>query len=699
MRLLCFARKDTRKARNDNGGVIPYSVMLLLLLLLMGTAAAGDAPFVGPANWGGTGLMETPTARVMKEGEFRVGVSQIDPYRYYYGAMSPLKGLEIGGRITEVLDVPALSANYGNFKDKAIDLKYQIIPEMKYLPAVAIGIMDPHGTRKYPSQYVVLSKQIYPFDFSLGFGNGRFGRKPLASQGEGIKIEMFQEPRNWLSDSQFFGGIQFAPTDYLSFMVEYSPIRYNEQTGDPAQKKYFTEAVPSAFNYGLRWKPFKWLEADLSYQRGQQVGVNLSMNFELGQPLVPIYDHPYKERLEARQSPLAVRLTRALYESGFADIAVIVDGNDLWIEAANAKYYYNARAIGVMLRILRDIVPRHVEKICLVITDNGIPALLFKTHRQDIDELSEGSITGNEFLYLSEFRTDVTDIPAGVKNHAQYVDYGIRPAFRMFLNDPSGPFKYRLGLDASASINLWKGSTFMVGAEGYPINTVSTSNKPLDRPVRSDYVYYTQETALLGSLMIDQMYKWPQEIYGRVAGGLLEVEYAGLDGEMAKPLWGGRIMVGVSGSFVKKREIGEVFAFKKNDWQDYYATVFLNTRLNIPEAEAWIDLKTGQFLAGDRGTRVTVSKSFNGVILSAWYSFTDTSVFNDNFNRGYNDKGIAITIPMSIFLGRDSKVAYSFGISPWMRDVAQDIGHAYDLFDFIGRNQKVYWDKDKRMVK
>ena len=158
-------------------------------MVICNLAYAGDEPFANPTNWGGTGLMETPTARVLKEGRYRIGISQVDPYRYYYGAISPLNGLEIDGRVTEILDVPAPGfPDYGNYKDKAIDLKYQFISEGKYRPAVALGIMDPQGTRLYPSQYIVMSKQIYPFDFSIGFGNGRFGKKPLPSSGDGFLI-------------------------------------------------------------------------------------------------------------------------------------------------------------------------------------------------------------------------------------------------------------------------------------------------------------------------------------------------------------------------------------------------------------------------------------------------------------------------------------------------------------------------------
>jgi hypothetical protein len=149
---------------------------------------------------------------------------------------------------------------------------------------------------------------------------------------------------------------------------------------------------------------------------------------------------------------------------------------------------------------------------------------------------------------------------------------------------------------------------------------------------------------------------------------------------------------------VKKREPDEPFKLKENDWKDHYTTAFLNTRLNIPELELAIDLKTGQFLAGDRGTRITVSKFFNGVILSAWYSFTDTSIFNDPYNRDYHDKGVMVSIPIRLFRGKDSKTSYNMSISPWTRDVAQDIDHYQSVFDFIGRDTKIYLEKDRKMM-
>jgi hypothetical protein len=86
-------------------------------------------------------------------------------------------------------------------------------------------------------------------------------------------------------------------------------------------------------------------------------------------------------------------------------------------------------------------------------------------------------------------------------------------------------------------------------------------------------------------------------------------------------------------------------------------------------------------------------------VLSGWYGFTDTSVFSDSFNKGYRDKGIAVSIPLRLFLGRDSRTLYHYALSPWTRDVAQDISHRTSLFDFIGRNTGRFIDKDSHMLR
>lgn len=691
----------------------PHSFIPFLFLFLFGSlfwahglcvpALAGDEPFVYPSNGGFTGIMEIPTARVMKENSYRIGASQIDPYRYYYMSFSPFRGIEINGKVTETLGVKVSSADpnwsgYGNTKDKSFDVKFQFMKESKWGPAMALSIMDPHGTRLYPSQSLVASKQLYPFDFTVGFGNGRFGKTSLPSSGEGFKIEMFSDPKGWLRDSQLFWGIQLALSEKYALMLEYNPIKYTRQTSDPARSKYFTNSPPSPFNVGFRWKPFKWTEVDVSYQRGNQIGVNLSMAFDIGQSLRPIYDPPYKEKKEDSTNPLTQRLTEALHQSGFSSIGVVMDNNDLWIQVKNDRYYYNTKAIGVIARLVAEIIPPYFQTIHIVLTENEIPLLEFTTTRYDIAEWYAERLTPGEFFFLSKIDTVIRETPEMPLTHKSRFGYAIKPSFQTFLNDPSGFFKYRLGGEGYLSYYPWKGMSFIAGLEGYALNNISTVNEPLADAIRTDIPLYKKNNLALSSLMFSQIHKMGYETYGRFSGGFLEVEYAGIDGEIARPIGNGRLIVGVSGSIVKKREPDTAFGLKDGLNGKTYHTWFLNTRLNVPEIDLAIDVKAGRFLGGDKGAKLTVSKFINGVVLYGWYSATDTSGMRDRLNRGYHDKGIGIIIPLRIFNGSDSRTAYNYSISPWTRDVAQDVDHHDTIFDFLGRTLKILLDRDKNML-
>jgi hypothetical protein len=661
--------------------------------------STSDEPFTGPGNRGLTGLMEIPTARVMREESYRIGITRVFPYWYYYIGVTPLPGLEIFGRFTRIEGLKSpLGKGYGNVKDRSFELKYQFIPEGKYNPALAIGIMDPYGTRLYPSQYIVASKQIYPFDFTLGLGNGRFGKRPLTSRGEGLQIEMVSDPKSWLRDSQFFWGIQFAPSEKYAFMVEYSPILYQKQTTDPAQHKYFKEPVPSKYNFGFRWRPLKWTELDLSYQRGDTVGAQLSLNFDIGKPMLPIIDLPYRERLEDRLLPFNKRIGNALLHSGFSDIGITVLGDEIWIDLENNKYFYSTKALGVIMETIMPFIPESINRVNITLKKIGIPIFTFKTLREDLTDLHTKKLSLNEFWQLSKIDTGITNLPPDqVYLGRSSLTYGVKPSFETSFEKAEKFFQYRIGIEGWAEYRLWNGASLAAGIATYPLNSI-TGMEPLSRPVRSDILNYVDKTASLDRLMFNQIHKLTPDIYGRIGVGLLEIEYGGVDAEVASPFFDGRLLIGLSGSVVKKREPGNPFKFKKDDWKDFYTTAFLNARLNIPEYEVSIDTKTGRFLAGDVGTRVTVSKFIKGVIISAWYSFTNTSIFHDDKNRGYHDKGILISIPLRLFTGKDSMTSYLYAISPWTRDVGQDIIHYREIFDFMGRETKIYLDKDKGMM-
>jgi hypothetical protein len=666
--------------------------VLFLAARFPAVARAGDEPFTGPNNFGVTGLYETPTARVMTEDRYRLGATQVRPYRHFFGTVGIFERIEVNARVNQVLGIPSEKTG-GDFTDKAIDAKFQLVKEGKYLPALAITISDPHGTRVYASQSVVASKQVYPFDFSLGFGNGRLGTTQLPPQGEGFKVELFTDPAKWAREALPFGGVQFAAAKWLTLLAEYSSVRYEMQTSDPAQKKYFPSPVPSRFNVGLRLNPLRWLEVAASWQRGNEFGVSASTTFHIGRPLVPIYDPPYVETPEAARDPLADRIGRALSEVGFSNIGVATDGFFLRIDAENDRYFFTPRAAEVLLETIAPIVPDTLEYVRVTLRENGIAVAAFAASSPARARQAEGGPPSRtrppEAL---EFLRGDFDAPVGSVTHRRWFDYGIKPSFEVFVNDPSGYVTYRLGIAGWLAAFPWNGGTTLLQLEGYPLNNISPPTVTLSIPVRSDVADYKKEQITLGRLLFDQIVAARAPAYFRASAGYLETMFAGVLAEAAVPLRAGRFLAGATGSAVRKRDPDNPFQLQ--DDKTYY-TALAQGRINVPEINVSLDIQAGRFLAGDRGARLALSKFVKGVTLSAWYSFTDTTVFSDPYNRGYHDKGISVDIPINLFLGHDSRTSYRFSLTPWTRDVAQAPDVYKPLFDLIGRNAHILLDKDK----
>jgi hypothetical protein len=82
------------------------SILLLFFLLsLSSPALSRDRPFDRAANWGGTGLLEIPSARILDDGVIRAGIAQALPFRWYTLGMGIYPGVEFSGRLTQVTNI------------------------------------------------------------------------------------------------------------------------------------------------------------------------------------------------------------------------------------------------------------------------------------------------------------------------------------------------------------------------------------------------------------------------------------------------------------------------------------------------------------------------------------------------------------------------------------------------------------------
>ena len=83
---------------------------------------------------GGIGLIQTPTARFSKDGEFGFGISSESPYNRLYAKMQFFPWLEAVLRYTEGTFEPYNPGSLQTWKDKGLDLKFRLMEEDEVLP-------------------------------------------------------------------------------------------------------------------------------------------------------------------------------------------------------------------------------------------------------------------------------------------------------------------------------------------------------------------------------------------------------------------------------------------------------------------------------------------------------------------------------------------------------------------------------------
>jgi hypothetical protein len=637
----------------------------LLTIAYCPRAFSRDDPFDNEANWGGTGLMEIPTARVLQDGTIRFGVGQALPFRWYTGGMGIFPGLELSGRVTEITNIPSeLGPAYGANKDKAVDLKYQVLPESRWLPAIALGLNDFYGTQLFEAQYIAVNRQIFPFDFTLGYGTKRL---------EGL-----------------FGGIELSLHPKLSVMAEYNPIKYEE---DKPSARGVPEGANSPVDVGLRFKPYPGIHLDLSYQRGEEIGMMLYFQGDIGKPILPqrpnppplvdVDRRPFKKR---DLKEMVSEIHEAIHKAGFAEVSVYTDGESLTGEFENTLYLSDEKAAGRVLRILLLHSPSDTKKLQAVIKRRHIPILKISVAPDHLEKYLAEEIPEDVFRKLVSVQI------AGEAEQKERIEYtqsdnpkllygwGIKPELTSYLNDPSGFFKARVGAQPWATLDLWKDAQLHAKLEVPFYSDIRSSNIPLPNAVRSDSWRYLGDDTLFDTLLIDQIVRLSDRTFGRLSLGYLEFMYAGVGGEVLRFFGDGNLALGFQADWARKREPGSGFGLLDFDVYDILANAYYHfTPLGITFLAQY-----GRFLAGDVGWLFTVSRQYDtGVTIGGWYSFTDTRDLAE-YNKGYNEKGVFITLPFRIFLTKDSPQKYTYAVAPWSRDVAARIYNWQTLYGLAG---------------
>jgi hypothetical protein len=374
----------------------------------------------------------------------------------------------------------------------------------------------------------------------------------------------------------------------------------------------------------------------------------------------------------------AERAIRAAMRAQFIAVdALTIGDGELTVYYSNLHYFAERDALDRLTRILTANAPPDIEKFRLIAIRNGIPQREFDVLRSQV-ERNEGQDAGILDEALSATSAPMTNPALAATGYPRF-SWGIYPQFRQELFDPSQPVGVQFLVGADASLELLPGFSLngAVDASLYDdFNTSRTSNSQLPH-VRSDFLnYLTQGRNGIGMLDTEYRFRITPEVFAVARAGLLENMFAGAGGEVLWRPEGQRWALGADMYEVWQRNFDRLFGLRPyhvftGHVSLYYASPWHN--LNF-------ELRAGQYLAGDRGITLEVTRRFStGVEIGAF--MTRTNVSAQKFGEGSFDKGIIIRIPLQWMLPMETQSQFALDLRPVQRDGGQTLAGDAPLYE------------------
>ena len=603
-----------------------------------------------------------------------------------------------------------------SFFDRSLDLRFHVLREGQYLPAVTIGLMDVIGPGVQSGEYIAATKS---FGRSLtvtgGLGWGRlasfgaigapFGPRP-APTGDG-RLTLDQV---FTGDVAPFAGIEWRVNDRWTVKAEYSSDAYTEESG---LRGTFDRASP--FNFGVEYQQSPMLRFGAYSLYGSEIGLAAQIILDPGQrpgggiggagptPVKPrvsyaadpeAWSPEWVAQTEA-QAILTENLSKFLERSGIKVEALGYTAGTAQVRVRNVSLDAEAQAVGRVARALTHLMPASVEVFEIVLMADGVAASKVVVRRSDIEALE---FTGDNAALLRD-RVQITDAGVPPQNLAWnpqiYPDFvwSIAPYARLRFLDPGLPVSGDVGLrlaaryEAAPGLVLQGAITKIAFSNGGPASAGPTGGL---QPVRSDEELYRQNgDPALETLTASWHGRVGTDLYGRVTAGYLEQMFGGVSTEVLWMPAGQRWALGAEANYVAQRDTNGGLGFSEYDYRA--VTGHVSGYVNLGAGyQAQLDL--GQYLAGDLGGRLTLTRRFeNGWKLGTYMTVTDAT------GTDGIDRGISIEMPMSWLTGQPNRATRPITLQPFVGDAGARLaveGRLHDLMiDYTSTGLDEQWGR------
>ena len=385
----------------------------------------------------------------------------------------------------------------------------------------------------------------------------------------------------------------------------------------------------------------------------------------------------------AKRTPgQAERAIRAAAKAQHIQIAALRIGEDeALVYYTNTHYAAEADAVERLTRILTREAPPEIEKFRLIAVRGSTPLQVFSMMRRAVERASvqtdDHIFDGTGRLTPPPLNNPV--LAAALRDDLPRFSWFVSPQFRQALFDPVEPFAVQFLVSASALLEVAPGVSLVGAVEASlydQFNTGRISDSFLPH-VRSDFIkYHTEGKIGIGQLRGDYRFRLTPEVFGAVRAGYLESMFAGVGGEVLWRPEGQRWALGVDAYQVEQREFNRLFGLR--DYRQFtgHVTVYYDS----PWYGLNFQARAGQYLAGDRGLTLQVTRRFaTGVEVGAF--LTRTNVSAAQFGEGSFDKGIVIRIPLGWIVPLETQRSIAMDMRPVQRDGGQALAGDATLYE------------------
>jgi len=638
-------------------------------------------PQSNATDYGTTGLIETPTARMQKDAVLTTTIMTDEYISSYMVTYQAFEWLEATYRYTGFKALP--NQNW----DRNFEIKANLLNESHYLPAISVGIRDALGTGVFSSEYVVASKQWDNFDFTTGFGWGLLADKSIIDNPLSLVSERFDSRQasfgnggTFSLDSFFsgkkiglFGGIKYTFDNIpLALSVEYDP-----NTRLSGSKGYDDRPTNNQINVGMTYEFAKDAFLSLNYKHNDSFGLAITGRIDTNAKPTKYNTPQFISSLDMADSDLPPEINPSswydllLFDIERADVFLL--GAKLYLteqraelEITNFYYPYWPQAVDKIHQLASLHLPANIKRVDYVLNLDGHKIQTVRLPRNKGLNTESFTVANDAIILPSRVIINPQHKTSFVKDE---VVFAATLDNRLMLFDPDQPLSYQIYVNLGTKVplpqewNLFGSYRFDLYNNFGLLRRYSNSALP---PVRTNTLRYLQEGLNgLEDLYLDKRGTFAAEprLHYRLYGGVLETMYSGVGGELLFQPNRSRIAVGLSANIVKQRAFDG--SLRHLDYETY--TAFASLYWSSPYDNYDFAIHAGRYLAKDIGATFEFRRTFdNGWQIGAWATLTDVPF--EQFGEGSFDKGFFLRVPLGNLFGNKTKSTYQTRIRPIQRD-------------------------------